>query len=44
MGEGRVLTAPGSAYGMPAHIRIGFGFANPDDFSAALRLMADALQ
>jgi aspartate/methionine/tyrosine aminotransferase len=39
-----VLTAPGSAYGMPAHIRIGFGFANPDDFSAALGLMADALQ
>jgi aspartate/methionine/tyrosine aminotransferase len=35
-----VLTAPGSAYGMPAHIRIGFGFADPRDFKEALDLMA----
>lgn len=34
-----VLTAPGNAYGMPAHIRIGFGFADPRDFIKALDLM-----
>jgi aspartate/methionine/tyrosine aminotransferase len=39
-----VLTAPGSAYGMPAHIRIGFGFADPRDFNEALSLMADAIR
>ena len=38
-----VLTAPGSAYGMPAHIRIGFGFANPRDFTEALDLMRAAV-
>jgi aspartate/methionine/tyrosine aminotransferase len=35
-----VLTAPGSSYGMPRHIRIGFGFAQPRDFNEALGLMA----
>lgn len=39
-----VLTAPGSTYGMPAHIRIGFGFAEPGDFTKALDLMADAVR
>lgn len=38
-----VLTAPGTAYGMPAHFRIGFGFADPRDFSEALGLMTDVL-
>lgn len=38
-----VLTAPGSAYGTPSHIRIGFGFAEPRDFKAALAVMADAM-
>jgi aspartate/methionine/tyrosine aminotransferase len=38
-----VLTAPGSTYGMPAHFRIGFGFADPRDFNEALSLMTDAV-
>jgi aspartate/methionine/tyrosine aminotransferase len=39
-----VLTVPGSTYGMPAHIRVGFGFAKPRDFDSALHLMADAVR
>lgn len=39
-----VLTAPGSTYGMPAHIRVGFGCADPRDFNEALSLMADAVR
>jgi NAD(P)-dependent dehydrogenase (short-subunit alcohol dehydrogenase family) len=38
-----VLTAPGSAYGMPAHFRVGYGLADPGDFNEALTLMADVL-
>jgi aspartate/methionine/tyrosine aminotransferase len=38
-----VLTAPGNTYGMPAHIRIGYGFADPRDFKEALDLMAGAV-
>jgi aspartate/methionine/tyrosine aminotransferase len=39
-----VLTVPGSAYGMPAHIRIGYGLAAPCDFDVALGLMANILR
>ena len=39
-----VLTAPGTIYGMPAHIRVGFGFADPRDFKEALALMAGAVR
>ena len=42
--EAGVLTAPGSAYGMPAHIRIGYGLAEPADFDRALEIMADVLR
>jgi len=42
--EAGVLTAPGSAYGMPAHIRIGYGLADPADFDRALEIMADVLR
>ena len=41
--EAGVLTAPGSAYGMPAHIRVGYGLADPADFNRALELMAEVL-
>ena len=39
-----VLTAPGDSYGMPAHFRVGFGYAEPRDFNAALDLMAAVLR
>jgi aspartate/methionine/tyrosine aminotransferase len=38
-----VLTAPGSAYGMPAHVRIGYALAAPGDFKEALAIMAEVL-
>jgi len=38
-----VLTVPGSTYGMPRHIRIGYALANPQDFKEGVRLMADVL-
>jgi aspartate/methionine/tyrosine aminotransferase len=38
-----VLTAPGSIYGMPAHVRLGFGFESARRFEEAVGLMADAM-
>lgn len=38
-----VLIAPGSAYGMPAHFRVGYGLAEPGDFNKALALMRDVV-
>jgi len=38
-----VLVAPGDCFGMPHHIRIGFG-AQADDFPIALEIMAEALR
>lgn len=42
--EAGVLTAPGSAYGMPRHFRVGYGFAAPDDFIKALEIMGHVLR
>jgi aspartate/methionine/tyrosine aminotransferase len=39
-----VLAVPGDCYGMPSHIRVGFGTCEPADFEQALRVMTKVVE
>ncbi len=39
-----VLVAPGDCYGMPSHIRVGYGACEPPDFEQAIAIMAQVIK